>query len=123
MKKIVNEELSAPSVMDDGLYPGSGSMPGDALKPSAAQLADQPNEAVQAQTADVVPAYWADACKHLIKKDRVMKRLIPRFGNACLQSHDDAFSTLARSVVGPESIFNLEQIPFNCSSRRYSSGS
>ena len=102
MKKIVNEELSAPSVMDDGLYPGSGSMSGDALKPSLAHLADQPNEAVQAQTADVVPAYWADACKHLIKKDRVMKRLIPRFGNACLQSHDDAFSTLARSVVGQQ---------------------
>jgi len=49
-----------------------------------------------------VPAYWADACKHLAKKDRVMKRLIPQFGKACLQSRGDAFATLARSVVGQQ---------------------
>lgn len=48
------------------------------------------------------PAYWADACKHLMKKDRVMKRLIPQFGAACLQSRGDAFVTLARSVVGQQ---------------------
>lgn len=49
-----------------------------------------------------MPAYWADACKHLMKKDRVMKRLIPQFGKACLQSRGDAFVTLARSVVGQQ---------------------
>ncbi|MDI1245735.1 MAG: DNA-3-methyladenine glycosylase 2 family protein [Rhodoferax sp.] len=48
------------------------------------------------------PAYWEDACKHLMKKDRVMKRLIPQFGQACLQSRGDAFATLARSVVGQQ---------------------
>ena len=48
------------------------------------------------------PDYWADACKHLVKKDRVMKRLIPLFGDACLQSRGDAFSTLARSIVGQQ---------------------
>ena len=48
----------------------------------------------------VLPPYWTDACKHLVKKDRVMKRLIPKFGNTCLQSRGDAFSTLARSIVG-----------------------
>jgi len=55
-------------------------------------------------TADgvIAPAYWADACKHLVKKDRVMKRLIPQFGSACLQSRGDAFVTLARSVVGQQ---------------------
>ncbi|NCP39375.1 MAG: DNA-3-methyladenine glycosylase 2 family protein [Rhodoferax sp.] len=37
-----------------------------------------------------------------MKKDRVMKRLIPRFGAACLQSRGDAFVTLARSVVGQQ---------------------
>lgn len=52
--------------------------------------------------APVTPAYWADACKHLIKKDRVMKRLIPQFGDACLQTRGDAFSTLARSIVGQQ---------------------
>lgn len=48
------------------------------------------------------PVYWGDACKHLIKKDRVMKRLIPQFQDDCLQSRGDAFSTLARSIVGQQ---------------------
>jgi DNA-3-methyladenine glycosylase II len=48
------------------------------------------------------PDYWTEACKHLVKKDRVMKRLIPQFGDACLQSRGDAFSTLARSIVGQQ---------------------
>lgn len=48
------------------------------------------------------PGYWADACKHLMKKDRVMKRLIPQFGDASLSSRGDAFSTLARSIVGQQ---------------------
>ena len=49
-----------------------------------------------------IPPYWADACKHLMKKDRVMKRLIPQFGDACLQTRGDAFVTLARSIVGQQ---------------------
>jgi DNA-3-methyladenine glycosylase II len=53
-------------------------------------------------TQPVTPAYWADACKHLMKKDRVMKRLIPQFGDACLQTRGDAFVTLARSIVGQQ---------------------
>jgi DNA-3-methyladenine glycosylase II len=48
------------------------------------------------------PEYWDEACRHLSKKDRVMKRLIPRFGDACLQSRGDAFTTLARSIVGQQ---------------------
>jgi DNA-3-methyladenine glycosylase II len=37
-----------------------------------------------------------------MKKDRVMKRLIPQFGDACLQTRGDAFVTLARSIVGQQ---------------------
>jgi DNA-3-methyladenine glycosylase II len=48
------------------------------------------------------PDYWDEACKHLVKKDRVMKRLIPQFGDACLQTRGDAFTTLARSIVGQQ---------------------
>ena len=48
------------------------------------------------------PEYWAQACTHLAKKDRVMKRLIPQFPDACLQSRGDAFVTLARSIVGQQ---------------------
>ena len=48
------------------------------------------------------PDYWNEACVHLARKDRVMKRLIPQFGDACLQSRGDAFTTLARSIVGQQ---------------------
>src|SRR5450756_1115684 len=54
------------------------------------------------ETSLIVPEYWADARKHLIKKDRVMKRLIPQLGDTCLQARGDAFSTLARSIVGQQ---------------------
>lgn len=64
--------------------------------PGSVELADVP------EPATTVPEYWADACKHLVKKDRVMKRLIPQFGDACLQARGDAFSTLARSIVGQQ---------------------
>jgi len=50
----------------------------------------------------VTPVYWEEACKHLIKKDRVMRKLIPRFGDACLQVQGDAFVTLARSIIGQQ---------------------
>jgi DNA-3-methyladenine glycosylase II len=50
----------------------------------------------------VQPAYWEEACRHLARKDRVMKRLIPQFGDACLRSRGDAFTTLARSIVGQQ---------------------
>ena len=50
----------------------------------------------------VTPAYWAEACAHLSRKDRVMKKLIPQFGNAILESRGDAFVTLARSIVGQQ---------------------
>ncbi len=50
----------------------------------------------------ITPDYWEEACKHLMKKDRVMKRLIPQHGDACLQSRGDAFTTLARSIVGQQ---------------------
>ena len=49
-----------------------------------------------------IPYFWDDACKHLVKKDRVMKRLIPQFGDACLETRGDAFITLARSIVGQQ---------------------
>lgn len=50
----------------------------------------------------VTPHYWEDACRHLVRKDRVMRRLIPQFGDACLQTRGDAFVTLARSIVGQQ---------------------
>jgi DNA-3-methyladenine glycosylase II len=60
--------------------------------------------AVPPTAADVAftPQYWEEACKHLGRRDRVMKKLIPRFGEARLRSRGDAFTTLARSIVGQQ---------------------
>jgi DNA-3-methyladenine glycosylase II len=60
----------------------------------------------QSRGSDVVqattPAYWEEACKHLMKRDRVMRRLIPQCGDTTLQTRGDAFTTLARSIVGQQ---------------------
>ena len=63
-----------------------------------------PKAVVAAPLAQAVPPpiYWEDACKHLSRRDRVMKKLIPKFGDACLRSRGDAFTTLARSIVGQQ---------------------
>ena len=66
-------------------------------------------DAVQASPDLATPAYWAEACKHLVKKDRVMKRLIPQFGDAAMQTRRDAFTTLARSIVGQQSSVKAAQ--------------
>ncbi|MFN5165482.1 MAG: DNA-3-methyladenine glycosylase 2 family protein, partial [Pseudomonadota bacterium] len=50
----------------------------------------------------VTPEYWDEACRHLARRDRVMRKLIPRFGQARLASRGDAFTTLARSIVGQQ---------------------
>jgi len=51
---------------------------------------------------DVTPSYWDEACKYLGKRDRVMRKLIPKLGEGRLQSRGDAFTTLARSIVGQQ---------------------
>jgi DNA-3-methyladenine glycosylase II len=57
---------------------------------------------VSKDVVPVTPEYWAQACAHLAKKDRVMKKLIPQFGDAILETRGDAFVTLARSIVGQQ---------------------
>jgi len=55
-----------------------------------------------ATAPNLVAEFWDDACKHLVKRDRVMKKLIPRLGDGRLESRGDAFTTLARSIVGQQ---------------------
>jgi len=55
-----------------------------------------------ADTSLSTPELWDVACKHLGKRDRVMKKLIPRIGEGRLESRGDAFTTLARSIVGQQ---------------------
>ncbi|MES2150903.1 MAG: DNA-3-methyladenine glycosylase 2 family protein [Pseudomonadota bacterium] len=49
-----------------------------------------------------VPPYWEQAKAELMKRDRIMKKLIPQFGDLHLVGHGDPFTTLARSVVGQQ---------------------
>jgi DNA-3-methyladenine glycosylase II len=62
---------------------------------------------------EVTPDYWDEACKHLVKRDRVMKKLIPQFGEARLQSRGDAFATLARSIIGQQISVKSAQAAWN----------
>jgi DNA-3-methyladenine glycosylase II len=50
----------------------------------------------------VTPSYWDEACRHLARRDRVLKKLIPSLGVSRLTSRGDAFTTLARSIVGQQ---------------------
>jgi DNA-3-methyladenine glycosylase II len=61
----------------------------------------------------VTPDYWDDACRHLAKRDRVMRKLIPQFGEARLESRGDAFTTLARSIVGHQISVKAAQSVWN----------
>ena len=60
-----------------------------------------------------VPAYWADACKHLARKDRMLKKLIAQHPGVVLQSRGDPFTTLARSVVGQQISVKAAQSVWN----------
>jgi len=74
------------------------------MPPRAARaLAAVPDVLAPASNVPLVtPAYWDDACRHLGKRDRVMRKLIPQCGEGRLQSSGDAFTTLARSIVGQQ---------------------
>ncbi len=49
-----------------------------------------------------VPAYWQDARDELMKRDRIMRKLIPQFGDMHLIGRGEAFTTLARSIVSQQ---------------------
>ena len=66
-----------------------------------------------ANSSEITPAFWDEACKHLSKRDRVMRKLIPQFAEGRLQSRGDAFTTLARSVVGQQISVKAAQSVWN----------
>jgi DNA-3-methyladenine glycosylase II len=78
--------------------------PARASKPVAGEAIETATHSVVAARAKphITPHYWDDACRHLSKRDRVMRKLIPQFGEGRLQSRGDAFTTLARSIVGQQ---------------------
>ena len=48
------------------------------------------------------PPYWQQATNELAERDVVLRGLIERFRGLALASRGDAFSTLARSIVGQQ---------------------
>ncbi|BBE09239.1 DNA glycosylase protein [Mycoavidus cysteinexigens] len=48
------------------------------------------------------PAYWDKACADLVKRDRILKKVIPKFGPVHLVGRGEPFVTLARSIVGQQ---------------------
>jgi DNA-3-methyladenine glycosylase II len=50
----------------------------------------------------MTPQYWPDACTHLAKRCKVMRKLIREYPEATLRTRGDAFSTLARAIVGQQ---------------------
>ena len=65
------------------------------------------------------PAYWDDARRELMKGDRVLRRIIPKFEGASLTSRGDPFSTLARSIVGQQISVPAAQAVWNRLSDAY----
>ncbi len=51
---------------------------------------------------DIAPEYWDQACTELMKHDRILKKLIPKYGSGFLVTRGDAFTTLARAIVGQQ---------------------
>ncbi len=48
------------------------------------------------------PGYWHEARADLIKRDRIMRRLIPKHPEGFLVSRGDPFVTLARAITGQQ---------------------
>jgi DNA-3-methyladenine glycosylase II len=61
----------------------------------------------------MTPDYWQEACRELAKRDRVMKKLIKQYPEANLRSRGNAFSTLARSIVGQQISVKAAQSVWN----------
>lgn len=49
-----------------------------------------------------IPEYWEQAKQELMRRDRIMSRLIPQFGDLHLVGRGEPFTTLARSVIGQQ---------------------
>lgn len=58
--------------------------------------------AQQVLIEEIAPDYWEEACAELMKHDRILKKLIPKHGLGFLRIRGDAFTTLARSIVGQQ---------------------
>jgi DNA-3-methyladenine glycosylase II len=62
----------------------------------------KPPAAADRQPQVLVPGYWDEAKAHLMKRDRILRKIIPKHPDVHLLSRGDAFGTLARSIIGQQ---------------------
>lgn len=87
------DDALVPDAREGEIVRKSHVVTADAVKP--VQIGGLTREAVR-------PDYWDRACADLMKRDRILKKLIPKFGEIHLVNLGDPFSTLARSVAGQQ---------------------
>jgi DNA-3-methyladenine glycosylase II len=61
----------------------------------------------------VTPDYWQQACAHLSKRCKVMKKLIASYPEAGLRTRGNPFQTLARAIVGQQISVKAAQSVWN----------
>jgi DNA-3-methyladenine glycosylase II len=71
------------------------------LAPGLSRTEEQPVMS-SADIAVAKPHYWEDAVAHLVRRDRILKKLIPKHPEVWLTSRGTPFVTLARSIVGQQ---------------------
>jgi DNA-3-methyladenine glycosylase II len=59
------------------------------------------------------PDYWPQAARELAERDAVLRGLVDRFQGLALGSRGDAFSTLARAIVGQQISVKAAQSVWN----------
>ncbi len=52
---------------------------------------------------DYKPEYWDKACKALVSRDRILRRIIPQYSDEWLQPPLSDYASLARIVLGQQS--------------------
>lgn len=52
--------------------------------------------------SDEKPLYWDDSLAYLMKRDRILKKIIPAYPDIWLRTRGNPFITLARSIVGQQ---------------------
>lgn len=48
------------------------------------------------------PVYWEQACQDLIQRDRILRKLIPVYGQESMQARQGPYQTLIRIIVGQQ---------------------
>ncbi len=48
------------------------------------------------------PVYWAEACQDLMQRDRILRKLIPVYGEERIQVRQSPYQTLIRIIVGQQ---------------------